>query len=143
MMTAATLLEPARVWLQRGALDRRLAHGADPSASPELSRRARQLISRRRRSGLAEGIRNVIEEAKEPHRGFSAAVPLRRRDILTEREFLVAIAEDLLSDDHLSPRGIALVEALLTDGASPLYSHGPEGDLHRALTHARAALHLG
>jgi hypothetical protein len=142
-MFSETLFEPARVWLQRGALDRRLAHGADPGASRELSRRARQLMSRRCRAGLAEGIRNVIEAAEEPRRGFSAAVPIQRGDILSEREFLVAIAEDLLSDDRLSPRGIALVDELLTDGISPLYTAGPEGDLHRALTHARAALHLG
>jgi hypothetical protein len=142
-MFTATLFEPARVWLQRGALDRRLAHGADPDASPELSRRARQLMSRRCRSGLAEGIRNVIEEVEYPRRGYGAAAPLNRRVILRERGFLVAIAEDLLSDDELSPRGIALVESLLTDGASPLYSPGPEDELHRALTHARAALHLG
>ncbi len=139
-----TLFEPARVWLQRGALDRRLARGADPGASRALSRRARQLMSRRCRSGLAEGIRSIIETAEEdPRRSYSAAVPVRRHDILAEREFLVAIAEDLLSDDELSPRGIALVETLLTDGASPLYSVGPEDELHRALTHARAALHLG
>jgi hypothetical protein len=143
MITAATLFEPARVWLRRGVLDRRLAHGADPSASPELSRRARQLMSRRCRAGLAEGLLNVIDAAEEPPRGYSAAVPVRRQEILREREFIVALVEDLRSDDELSPRGIALVEELLTDGSSPLFAGGPDGDLHRALVHARAALHLG
>jgi hypothetical protein len=130
------------VWLRRGALDRRLAHGADPRATPELARRARQLTSRRCRAGLAEGIRNLIDAAEEPERGYSAAVPLQRRAILAERDFLLALAADLRSDDELSPRGIALVEHLLTDGMSPLYAPGPEGGLHNALTHARAALHL-
>ena len=55
----------------------------------------------------------------------------------------MAIAEDLLSDDELSPRGIALVEDLLTDGSSPIYLPTYEGALHAQLTHARAALHLG
>jgi hypothetical protein len=55
----------------------------------------------------------------------------------------VAIAEDLLSDDELSPRGIALVDELLRDGNSPIYSPAYEGALHAQLTHARAALHLG
>jgi hypothetical protein len=142
-MITTTLLEPARVWLQRGALDRRIARGADPTASPELTRRARQLTSRRRRARLAAGIRGVIDEAEEPRRAYSAAAPVQRREILRERGFLVALAEDLLSDDELSPHGIALVEKLLRDGCSPLYSPGPEDDLHRALTHARAALHLG
>ena len=141
-MISATLLGPARVWLQRGLLDRRLARGADPGTSPELTRRARQLTSRRCRAGLVAGLRSVIEEADEPRRAFSAAVPVRRQEILRERQSLVALAEDLLSEDEFSPRGIALIERLLTDGASPLYTPGPSGDLHRALIHARAALHL-
>jgi hypothetical protein len=141
-MSSVGIFEPARVWLQRGALDRRIALGADPSASPELSRRARQLTSRRIRAGLAAGIRRVVEEAEFPQCSYSAAVPVHRREVLRERGFMVAIAEDLLSDDELSPRGVALVEELLTDGNSPIYSPTYEGALHARLTHARAALHL-
>ena len=142
-MITATLFEPARVWLRRGALDRSLAHGADPSATPELSSRARQLASRRCRAALAGGIHNLIDAAEDPRHGYSAAAPLQRREILRERDFLLALAGDLLGDDTLHPRGIALVERLLTDGTSPVYTPGREGALHGALTHARAALHLG
>lgn len=142
MMTTANLFEPARVWLRRGALDRRLAHGADPSTTPELARRARQLTSRRFRAGLAEGIRHLVGTAEEPRLGYGSSVPLQRRDILRERDLLLVLAADLLSEDELSPRGIALVERLLTDGASPVYTPCPEGSLHNTLTHARAALHL-
>jgi hypothetical protein len=141
-MITATMFEPARVWLRRGALDRRLAHGADPNATPELSRRARQLTSRRCRVGLAEGIRSLVEEAEHPARGYSSAAPLNRRAVLHERGFLLELVEDLVGDDELSPRGVALIEGLLTDGTSPVYTAGPSGDLHRALIHARAALHL-
>jgi hypothetical protein len=91
-MTTSSLIQPARVWLRRGSLDRSLAAGTDPAASPELERRARQLASARFRAG-----------------------------------------------DELKPRGIALVERLLTDGGSALYS---EGNLHEELGRARAALHL-
>jgi hypothetical protein len=142
-MITATLFEPARVWLRRGTLDRRLALGADPHATPELSRRARQLTSRRCRAGLAEGIRNLIASAEELRRQYSAAAPLQRREILSERTFLLQLADELAGEDELSARGIALVEALLTDGASPIYTGGSEQELHRALIHARAALHLG
>jgi hypothetical protein len=142
-MITAAIFEPARVWLRRGALDRSLAHGADPSDTPELRRRARQLTSRRCRAGLAQGIRNLIEEAEADRRGYTAAVPLQRFEIMREREFLLQLADDLASDDELNARGIALVDALLTDGTSPVYTSSPEGKLHRALIHARAALHLG
>jgi hypothetical protein len=141
-MTATTIFEPARVWLRRGELDRRLARGAHPSDSPMLARRARQLTSRRMRAGLAAGIHNVLDAADEPPRGYSAAVPVQRGEILKERPLLVAVAGDLLSDDDLSPRGIALVEELLRDGSSPLYVSTAEGALHGAVVHARATLHL-
>jgi hypothetical protein len=142
-MTAIGLFEPAQVWLRRGSLDRSLAHGADPTASRALARRARQLTSRRCRRGLADGIRNLVDEAEAPSRGYTAAAPPQRREILREQDVLLALAADLAGDDEVSPRGVALIEALLTDGTSPIYAPGPEGALHRALIHARAALYLG
>jgi hypothetical protein len=41
------------------------------------------------------------------------------------------------------PRGIALIEQLLTHGDSPVYMCSPEGGLREALRQARAALYLG
>jgi hypothetical protein len=132
-----------RVWFRRGALDRRLARGADPSECAQLARRARQLTSRRIRAGLAEGILNLLEAAEEPQRSLTAAVPLQRREIVAERGLLLTIAEDLRSEDELSPRGVALVEQLLTDGESPFYgAQAVDGGVHDALIHAHAALHL-
>ena len=141
-MTTSSLIQPARVWLRRGSLDRSLAAGAHPAASPELSWRARQLASRRYRCGLAASIRNLIEAAEEPPRGFSSAVPVQRRDILADRPLLLEIADDLESQQELKPRGIVLVERLITDGNSPVYMSSPEGSLHEALNQARAAMHL-
>jgi len=135
----ASLFEPAGVWLRKGSLDRRLAAGADPAATPALARRARQLTSRRRRTALAGDILNLVKAAEQPERGVGAAVPLQRREILFERHLLLGLADDLVSDDALSPGGVALVARLLTDGASPLYA---DGSLRRALTQARAALQL-
>jgi hypothetical protein len=132
-----------RVWFRRGALDRRLARGADPSECEQLARRARQLTSRRTRRGLAEGILNLLEAAEAPQRSPTAAVPLQRRAILAERGLLLTIAEDLRGEGELSPRGVALVEQLLTDGDSPFYApQAVIGAVHDALIHAHAALHL-
>jgi hypothetical protein len=138
-MTAWSFIQPARVWLRRGSLDRSLAAGADPHDSPELARRARQLASPRFREGLAAGICNLLDAAEEPPRGLTSAVPLRRREILDNRPLLVELAEELRSGDELQPRGIALVERLLIDGDSPLYY---AGDLREQLRRARAALLL-
>jgi hypothetical protein len=141
-MLTSRPVEPVRVWLRRGSLDRSLAAGADPAASPELSRRARRLTSRRVRAGLAASIRNVVDAAETPGRGYSAVVPIQRQAILAQRELLLELAADLESGD-LKPRGVALAERLLIDGDSPLYVEGPEAALRAALGQARAALYLG
>ncbi len=65
-MTTSSLIQPARVWLRRGSLDRSLAAGADPAMSPELAHRARQLTSPRFRAGVAASIRNLLDAAEEP-----------------------------------------------------------------------------
>jgi hypothetical protein len=140
-MTTSSPIQPLRVWLRRGSLDRSLAEGVDPAASPELARRARQLTSRRIRAGLAASVRNLLEAAEARPR-FSAAIPVQRHAILAERVLLLGLIADLESGDDLKPRGIALVERLIIDGGSPVYVEAPDGSLHEALTQARAALHL-
>jgi hypothetical protein len=141
-MPTSSPIQPVRVWLRRGSLDRSLAAGADPAASPELSRRARQLTSRRSRSTLAASVRSLVGAAESPPRGYTSAAPIQRQEILAERELLLELAADLESGDELKPRGIALVERLLIDGDSPLYLSGPGGALREALGQARAALYL-
>ncbi len=138
-------------WLRGGALDERLAGGASPSQSPELSARARWLTSTRTRRRLAQWIQRVIEAAETPYAGDRGpAVPLEREAIRRTRTLLLSLARELDAvDEPASPRGIARVRQLLTDGASPLYINpnpfvprsglGLEG----AVRHARATLALG
>ncbi len=141
-MITESFLEPARVWLRRGALDREIARGADLTRTPGLARRARQLASPRCRRGIAQGLRNLVDAAQEPDRVLSAAVPIQRKQILSEQGFLLQLAVDLESDEAVSPRGVALLDRLLTDGESPFYTPTPAGSVHDALIHAHAALHL-
>jgi hypothetical protein len=88
------------------------------------------------------GLRNLVDAAEEPARALSSAIPVQRKQILHERGFLLQLALDLESDDDVNPRGVALLERLLTDGGSPFYMPAPEGTLRDALTHAHAAMHL-
>jgi hypothetical protein len=106
------------------------------------NRRARHLTSPRFRAELAASIRNLLDAAEVPPRGYTAAAPIQREAILAERELLLEIAADLESDDELKPRGVALVERLLVDGSSPVYAGGTDRALHGAVVQARAALHL-
>jgi hypothetical protein len=139
----STLPVRGRVFLQRGALARRLAAGASPADSPELARRAEQLRSPRNRRVLARSLERVIEAAEEPPRPYSAAVPLMRATIMESREGLLDLAAELRdTTQQVSVRGIALVERLLTDGRSPLYMQSRKESLDGAIRHARAALLL-
>jgi hypothetical protein len=137
---AEGVIESVRVWLRRGSLDRRLAHGASPTANRELRVRARQLSSRRFRVRLAEAIRHLIDVADNPRRG--GTVPVQRHEIWSERPILLELAADLAGDDELDARGIARIRQLLTDGASPVYQPSPSGSLRGRLTHARASMYL-
>jgi len=158
-----------RVWLSRATLDRMLAEGADPHDSPELARRAAQLTSARHRHSLAAAIERTLEEAEHPRRALSPAVPLQRSAVFTARVPLKRLAADLAGDNRESlsgtrgfistrettrgsmermtaeeyaPRGVALVQRLLTDGDSPLYTPYPAGELELAVRRANAALLL-
>jgi hypothetical protein len=138
-----------RVWLRRDSLDRRLAEGTPPTASPELTRRAAQLLSRRMRRRLAAWLERTLEEAQRPPRRISAALPLDRDAIRIARPELLSLARDL-SEVHepVCVRGVARAYLLLTDGASPLYAWVPamsqvEQTLDVSVRHARTSLALG
>jgi hypothetical protein len=83
----------------------------------------------------------LVENAQGPVPPTSAAVPIDRRSILAARSDVIALALDLGATDlQASARGIALVQRLLCDGASPVYAPlGPE-PLKQAVRDAHAAL---
>jgi hypothetical protein len=132
-----------RAWLFKHELDHRIAQGADPGSSPELRRRARQLVSHDFRARMAAGLRRTIMAAERPWPGrLSAQVPVQRAAILDERAELLGLARLLTEEETVSPRGVARVEELLTDGRSPLYYPAPQGTLAAVLRHARITLLL-
>jgi hypothetical protein len=124
-------------------LDRRLAAGADPLASPALARRASVLVSPRTRRRLACGLERVVLEIERPPRGLTAAVPVQRREVLVARDDLLLLAAALRGEDHPAPRGVAGVSLLLADGCGPVYAPSPPGALRRAVRRIAAALGAG
>jgi hypothetical protein len=80
-------------------------------------------------------------------RGAAAFVQLRRAtpraEILAERDALLELAAELRDTrQDVNVRGVALVERLLTDGGSPLYTKNANETLDGAIRQARAALLL-
>jgi hypothetical protein len=130
-----------RTRLRRRSLDRRLAAGANPAESDDLSRRADQLKSSVHRRELAAALLTLVEQAEGPSPPISAAIPIDRRSVLVARSDVIALALDLGATElDASARGIALVEQLLWDGASPVYAPIGPGALTQALRDAQAAL---
>jgi hypothetical protein len=129
-----------RVVLHRFSLIRRLAEGADPSASPDLALCARQLSGRRERLACVDGIERVMREASSPSRGLTAQAPLQRDAIRVAQPFLINLLERLREVEQPGPQGVAQVQLLLTDGCGPLYSPSEPGTLASRAYRAAAAL---
>ncbi len=118
-------------WLLRGA-------AARPS-SALLSWRARELTSPRLRSTLARSLRGIERELRGT--GLPGPIPLNRR-ALRLHVVLVRALEDRLDDSArpVSVRGMLLVDRLLTEPGSPLYSGVPDDVLAQALSETLAAI---
>ncbi len=123
-----------------GELDRQLAEGASPGADALLAIRGRRLTSRRYRARVAAGLARAVRDADATTRGFSAAIRPDRREVVAARTVLATLDRRLRAPEPVSAQGIAMLESLLTDGASPLYLPTAPGELGSRLRAAAAAL---
>jgi hypothetical protein len=112
-----------RVRCSAGALERRLADGANPLASPTLALRARQLLDRRTRRSLARSINVLVRSAQETRRRarFRTGVAVDAAAVQAADSDLRALAERLLDDQPVAERGVAMASVLLRDGCGPVY----------------------
>jgi hypothetical protein len=133
----------ARVRLHRYSLDRKLACGDDPCASPKLARRAKELCQRDLRDRLAAELDQVVHAAGAPPLWFTPAVRLDRSCIDACRPLLLELAEALRSDGAVYAQGVALARLLLLDGCSPIYAPSEPRWLEAELRRARTALFVG
>jgi hypothetical protein len=120
------------------ALDRALARGDDPAASPMLAARAARIATAKNRRALADGLELVIRGAQDPQRRRRVAAP--RASVLANAAALAELATLLRCDSTLFVRGLAMLACLLTDGTGPLYARGGAANLATVLSEARAAL---
>lgn len=118
-------------------LDGALINGANPADSTMLAARASLLTSARMRGSLADSLHNLVRAAQGPQRRWWALGS--REAVLANASDLDALAMLLTSETPLYARGLALLNALLTDGTGPAY-RGDAAALSRALSDARSAL---
>ena len=135
-------------WLRRGALDERLARGADAGADERLTLRAAQLASREHRDELALALQHTLETAEDPAVArrttavptMGVRVPLRVREIRDCAPELGALIARLGDGKPIDACGAAIARRLLVDGASPLYYRASGVTLRHAVRSARLAL---
>src|SRR5262245_48935612 len=104
--------------LQARSLDRALADGASPDGSEELARRAQALVRADTRNEIAGALRRLARGDGRPLSSRVGAVPARAEGV---RRDLERLASRLLEPGPVAPRGVALTQELLTDGAGPLF----------------------
>jgi hypothetical protein len=120
-------------------LDRQLANGVSPDASPALARRSRRLLAPTTREQLGRRLRQIAADAHQ--RALPGPrVPLYRIQVLQAEDELRLLASRLQSPNELSVRGIAMVRLLLTDGCGPLFGSPDTTGLRDALRDTTAAL---
>ena len=134
----ASLPVRVRTRLRRGRLDRDLAAGADPAATPELALRAEQLVSSGERARIANALVETLGEARrnEPvtvrTRGERAAV----RDSADE---LLSLVVRLREGGPVELRGLAITARLVDDEQSPMH-RDDASELREAIRSALSAL---
>jgi hypothetical protein len=135
---------------QAARLDRELARGVSPEASPTLATRAARLTSTEFRRDLAASLRRILVAAGEPALPVAARspigsarplrVPLRTTRIRDSAPLLADLASRLLEPGPVPVRGVALVTQLLADGTGPLYREAAHDDLGALAERAANAL---
>ncbi len=129
--------------MTRGKLDREIADGRLCESSAQLALRSRQLVSPRERRQLARDLRGAVAYVdRMDSRPTISAVVIDRGAVRSARQAIVRLAERLEGWAPVSPRGVALVSVLLTDGLSPLFNANSEQSAIEAIWEIDDALEV-
>jgi hypothetical protein len=106
---------------------------------PDLAAERRRLQCARTRCALAAGLRRTADPIQPPRRLDPCPVLADR--VLSIRDELLELADDLEQTQTPDPASVALLRELLTNGTSPLYNPNlPVDELRATLDHVRAGL---
>jgi len=123
-----------------GQVDRELAAGLSPRAGSVVERRAAQLTGARNRRRVAAGLERVRRDGVRDPLSLTAVVSPDRHEVRAAQAVLTALSLRLAEDRPVHPRGMAMLQLLLTDGTGPLYEPVGAGSLGSHLRAAAAAL---
>lgn len=133
------LRDRLRARLLTTTLDRALAEGAPPDASPALGLRAQALSRPKVACELGTQLRGIVREAHEPP-GPSTRITGCRERVLAAEDELRLLASRLQAAQPVAVTTIAKVRLLLTDGTGPLYRCASDTSLQAAIDDATRAI---
>jgi hypothetical protein len=132
-----------RARLLAHSIDNQLLAGEIPESSAEARARRDRLLSPHYRAAVADALRRMVDAAElGRHNWFSARLHLRKKEVHEARSEILALADEVEEDPSVRPRGVILADRLIRDGDSPVF-WPCDDSVERAVSHARAALHLG
>lgn len=130
-----------RAWWKAPELDAALADGMDPTGSDELTARAEQLASPKKRAELATAVERLVAIADRPSERLATAWIFFRRDqVRANRSLLLRLAERLRDPGPHALKGVAMTSVLLGDYRSPLHIKDGPGTLEGAVRSTLSAL---
>jgi len=135
-----SLPDTIRLRLNSARLDADLAAGIAPEASPLHAARARRLVTLRIRHASAANWEHLLLTSREPRRGLSGRVPIRRERVNQAEPEIRKLITALRATGPIPARGVAIATSLLTDGRGPIYN--PKAPDNLTATVALAVEHL-
>jgi hypothetical protein len=126
--------------LAASRLDRQLASGVPPESSGLLAARAEDLVSPPVRRALARRWESILVQVHRPPVMRDPRVRLCRQRIIAAEDEVRAMVRALMAPLPVPPRGVAMVNQLLGDGAGPLYNPDSAIDVGTALRMATELL---
>jgi hypothetical protein len=121
-------------------LDRALAAGTPPEASPALALRAQRLTEPEHRRSIAQALRRILREAHAGYRPALGRVMPSRARVTAAREELIRLADTLDDPGPVTAGGVAQALLLLTDGTGPLYNPSTHSTLRAGASRAAREL---
>lgn len=138
-VTMNTLRARLTAKMHAGRLDRLLAVGFRGPLGSALAVHADKLTSAAERESVARTLRQAVHDAHYGRPARFLRGSLHREGIVDAADLIDDVAFLLQSADPVSPRGVARLRQLLSDGRGPLYRSG-RGDLEGRLGAALAAM---
>ncbi len=125
--------------LRAGKLDRMLAVGVPAPEGSALAVHAARLMSVREREAVARSLRRTLHDAYSRNALMASRTALHVPNVKAAKDRIDQVTLRLHSPRPVTPRGVARLRVLLSDGSGPMYRYG-RGDLEGRLGAALAEL---